>query len=287
MSAAGTFARLLARESFIELGARARAAAVLDAGTFRELVGPFDRVHSPWLEMQGIVPQEDDGVVVARGCIDGRAAVAVAIESAFQGGSLGEVGGAKIACALELAIRDCERGSPVCAVLLLETGGVRLQEANLGLALVAEIHAHLVALRRHAPVVGVIAGMVGCFGGMSLAAALCSHLVVTRQARLGMNGPEVIEQEAGIAELDASDRPLVWSLIGGQQRRALGMVDALVPDEAGAVVEAVRAGIRRGVPARHRTEQVATYRELLSRVDPAAPVEPAALVALWRRGESA
>ena len=83
MSAAGTLARLLARESFIELGARARAAAVLDAGTFRELVGPFDRVHSPWLEMQGIVPQEDDGVVVARGLIDGRAAVAVAIESAM------------------------------------------------------------------------------------------------------------------------------------------------------------------------------------------------------------
>ena len=29
---------------------------------------------------------------------------------------------------------------------------------------------------------------------------------MTKQARLGMNGPEVIEQEAGIDELDASDR---------------------------------------------------------------------------------
>ena len=71
---------------------------------------------------------------------------------------------------------------------------------------------------RHVPVVGVIAGMVGCFGGMSLAAALCSTLIVTRQARLGMNGPEVIEQEAGIEELDSSDRKLIWSLIGGEQR---------------------------------------------------------------------
>jgi malonate decarboxylase beta subunit len=287
VSAPGTLARLLARSSFIELGARARAAAVLDAGTFRELVGPFDRVHSPWLAMQGVVPQEDDGVVVARGCIDGRAAVAIAIESAFQGGSLGEVAGAKIACALELALRDCERGAPTCAVLLLETGGVRLQEANLGLALVAEIHAHIVALRRHVPVVGVIAGMVGCFGGMSLAAALCSHLVLTRQARLGMNGPEVIEQEAGVAELDASDRPLVWSLIGGEQRHALAMVDALVPDEADAVAQTVRERIRRGVPAEHRTEQVALYRELLSRVDPARPIDPGTLAALWSRGESA
>lgn len=286
MSASATLARLLDRESFIELGARARARAVLDAGTFRELVGPFDRVHSPWLAMQGIVPQEDDGVVVARGRVDGRAAVAVAIESAFQGGSLGEVGGTKIACALELALRDCERGSPTCALLLLETGGVRLQEANLGLALAAEIHAHLVALRSHVPVIGVIAGMVGCFGGMSLAAALCSRLVVTRQARLGMNGPEVIEQEAGIAELDASDRPLVWSLIGGEQRYALGMADALVPDEAAAVAEAVREGIRAGVPAEHRTEQVALHRHLLARIDPASAIDPAGLPAAWRRGET-
>lgn len=287
MSASATLERLLARRSFIELGARPRATAVLDAGTFRELVGPFDRVHSPWLAMQGIVPQEDDGAVVARGRVDGRPAVVAAIESAFQGGSLGEVAGARIACALELAIRDCEQGSPTCAVLLLETGGVRLQEANLGLALVAEIHANIVALRRRVPVVGVVAGMVGCFGGMSLAAALCSRLVVTRQARLAMNGPEVIEQEAGIGELDASDRPLVWSLVGGQQRLALGMVDALVPDEVEAVARAVREAIGRGVPDEHRTEQVALYRELLSRVDPAAPIDPATLPALWRRGESA
>ena len=90
MSGSATLARLRARTSFVELGARARAAAVLDPGTFRELVAPFDRVHSPWLTMQGIVPQEDDGVVVARGRIEGRPAVAVAVESAFQGGSLGE-----------------------------------------------------------------------------------------------------------------------------------------------------------------------------------------------------
>jgi malonate decarboxylase beta subunit len=284
VSAAGTLARLLERTSFIELGARARAAAVLDAGTFRELVGPFERLHSPWLAMQGIVPQEDDGVVVARGRVDGRPAVAIAIEGAFQGGSLGEVGGAKIACALELALRDCERGAPTAAVLLLETGGVRLQEANLGLALAAEIHASLVALRRHQPVVGVIAGMIGCFGGLSLAAALCSHLVVTRQARLGMNGPEVIEQEAGIAELDASDRPLVWSLMGGERRCALGLADDLVPDEADAVAAAVRAALRRGVPAEHRSERVAAQRALLARVDPSSPIDPAALVALRRGG---
>ncbi|EPN58327.1 malonate decarboxylase subunit beta, partial [Pseudomonas syringae pv. actinidiae ICMP 18807] len=37
-------ARLLSQHSFIELGARQRARALLDAGSFRELLGPFDRV---------------------------------------------------------------------------------------------------------------------------------------------------------------------------------------------------------------------------------------------------
>ncbi|SCC95436.1 hypothetical protein THIX_90205 [Thiomonas sp. X19] len=39
--------------------------------------------------------------------------------------------GAKIAGAPELALRDCEAGRPVRPLLLLETGGARLQEANL------------------------------------------------------------------------------------------------------------------------------------------------------------
>ena len=95
---------LVLHDSFIELPARERARALLDAGTFRELLGPFDRIESPWLPLQGIVCQADDGCVIARGTIDGEPAVVAAIESAFQGGSIGEVSGSKIAAALELAL---------------------------------------------------------------------------------------------------------------------------------------------------------------------------------------
>ncbi|MEX3899032.1 biotin-independent malonate decarboxylase subunit beta [Paraburkholderia sp. BR10954] len=260
----------LLHESFIELPARERARSLLDAGSFRELLGPFDRIASPWLPMQGIVCQADDGCVIARGTIDGEPAVVAAIEAAFQGGSIGEVSGSKIAAALEMARRDCERGKLVRPVVLFETGGVRLQEANLGLAVIAEIQAAIVALRRHVPVVGVIAGMVGCFGGMSLAAALCSYLIVTRQGRLGMNGPEVIEQEAGIEELDASDRRRVWQLIGGEQRVASALADTLVDDDADAVRAAVLAAFAQGVPAAHRSERVDTFLRRLGRIDPAS-----------------
>jgi len=270
----------VARQSFIELTARERARHLLDSGTFRELLGPFDRLTSPWLPLQGIVCQADDGAVIARGTIGGAPALVCAIESAFQGGSIGEVSGSKIAGALELALRDCERGKIVHPVIVFETGGVRLQEANLGLAVIAEIQAAIVALRRHVPVVGVIAGMVGCFGGMSLAAALCTRLVMTRQGRLGMNGPEVIEQEAGIDELDASDRRRIWQLIGGEQRTACGLADRLVEDNAEAIVAAVRDAFAGGVPSVHRTEAVDHYLALLAQVDPSA-ITPESMRALF------
>jgi malonate decarboxylase beta subunit len=158
--------QLLARDSFIERNARSRARALLDPGSMVELVGPFDRVTSPWLALQQLVVQADDGVVVAKGTLQGMPAVVLAIEGAFQGGSMGEVGGAKIAGALELAAQDNRNGVPTRAVILFETGGVRLQEANLGLAAIAEIQAAIVDLRRYQPVIGVSAGTVGCYGGM-------------------------------------------------------------------------------------------------------------------------
>ena len=281
------FQHFLARESFIELDARARAKSLLDPGTWREIVGPFDRMKSPWLPMQGIVAQADDGVIVARGTIDGAPAVVLAIDSAYQGGSMGEVSGAKIAGALECALRDNEKGIPTRALLLLETGGVRLQEANLGLAAIAEIHAGILALRRHTPVVAVIAGNVGCFGGMSLASALCSHLVVTRQARIGMNGPEVIEQEAGIAEIDSGDKAMIWNLIGGAQRHAVGMADLLVEDDSVAMALAIRQAYAMGIPAVHRSENIALNRPRLAAIDTEHQLTGPELAALWGSGETA
>ncbi|MGD8107872.1 biotin-independent malonate decarboxylase subunit beta [Pantoea sp. FN0302] len=253
--------------SFIELRARERARLLLDEGSYRELLDPFDGVMSPWLPMQGIVPQADDGMVVAKGTIEGKPTVVIAIEGTFQGGSMGEVSGAKMAAALELAADDHRRGVPTQAVLCLETGGVRLQEANLGLAAIADIHAAIVDLRRYTPVIGVIAGTVGCFGGMSIAAGLCSSLIVTREARLGLNGPQVIEQEAGIDEYDSRDRPFIWRMTGGEARYRSGLADVLVNDGVHAVKDAVTKALARGVPARHRTDNYQAMLARLNKVD--------------------
>ncbi|WP_368299593.1 biotin-independent malonate decarboxylase subunit beta [Kluyvera sichuanensis] len=269
--------------SFIELKARQRAHALLDEGSYRELLDPFEGVMSPWLGAQGIVPQADDGMVVAKGTINGKPAVVVAIEGAFQGGSMGEVSGAKMAAALELAAEDNRNGIPTQAVLSLETGGVRLQEANLGLAAIADIHAAIVDLRRYTPVVGIVAGTVGCFGGMSIAAALCSYLIVTREARLGLNGPQVIEQEAGIEEYDSRDRPFIWSMTGGEVRYQSGLVEALVNDGVNAVKTAMNEALAKGVPAKHRTDNYDWYLDRLSHFDTRKQADSEQIKALFAR----
>jgi malonate decarboxylase beta subunit len=271
--------------SCIELKDRERAQALLDQGTFHELLDPFERLESPWLEMQGIVPESDDGVIVARGRIAGKEAVTIAIEGAFQGGSIGEVSGEKIATALELAKQDCERGSPVHPVLLLDTGGVRLQEGLLGEASIARIHSAIVVLRSYIPVVGIITGTIGCFGGMSIAAGLCSYLICTQEGRLDLNGPQVIEEEAGVTEFDASDRPLIWSIGGGVQREASGFVDLLIEDDIEAIRQALLGCFVRGLPAQYRSAQVETYRSRLANLDLTNQLEPETVRALLKSGK--
>jgi malonate decarboxylase beta subunit len=235
------------KDSFAEKTARDRARSLLDAGTFRELLDPFARLESPHLPIQEIVPQSDDGVVIARGKLGDKNALVLSLEGGFQGGSVGEVNGAKIAGALELALKDALEGKLVFPVLIFDTGGIRLQEANLGILAISEIHSAIVALREFVPVIGVIAGRVGCFGGMAIAAALCSFLIGSEVGRLGLNGPEVIEQEAGTDEFDAHDRVLIWQTLGCRRRLAMGQIDLLVDDCVADIKEAIVTQINIGV----------------------------------------
>jgi len=281
MSTSEIFPAFVNRKSFIELDGRARARSLFDEGTAKELVGPFDRVQSPWLPIQGVAPQADDGCIVIKGKIGGLPAVVISLEGAFQGGSIGEVSGAKMTAALDLATRDSETGKKTAAVLLLETGGVRLQEANLGLAAIAEVISSILALRRHAPVITVVAGTVGCFGGMSLAAGVSSYVVMTKEARLGLNGPEVIEQESGIDEFDASDRALIWAIHGGEQRVGIGEADALVEDDAEKIASAIRGYVQAGLPSTHRSEQVKLNRDRIAALDTSTQIDPISLRKKW------
>ncbi|SJL84247.1 biotin-independent malonate decarboxylase subunit beta [Vibrio palustris] len=278
-------ANTLGTISFIEMGPRERAKFLLDAGTFREVMGNQHHSFSPWLVPQGIVPQSDDGCVVAKGTIDGKPSVVVGIDGTFQGGAIGEISGAKMAAALELALKDAKAGHPTQVILLLETGGVRLQEANLGLAAIADIHAGIVALRDYVPVIGVVAGAVGCFGGMSIAAGLCSKVIVTQEARLGLNGPQVIEQEAGIEEYDSRNRPFIWSFTGGEARFASRFADVFSDDDAHQIRSDISNIIHQPLPASARCEQVETFLSVFNQIDTAQQATPALVRHYFTQGE--
>lgn len=253
--------------SFTELSARERCRCLLDQNSSREILGPFSRMKSVHLLKQGIVPQNDDGMIIMKGKFNGRDTVIIAMEGKFQGGGIGEISGAKFAAALENILADNKNGHKVWPVIVMDTGGVRLQEANYGLLAIAEIQDLLVKLREYVPVIGIIPGKVGCFGGMSMTCGLFSYIIMTKEGRLTLNGPEVIEQEAGISEWDSSDKAFTYRTIGGEHRVLQGLADVLTEDHQERIKEAVEKCMVQGIPV-HRSLMVDIFRK---KIDDAAP----------------
>jgi malonate decarboxylase beta subunit len=123
-------------------------------------------------------------------------------------------------------------------VLLLESGGVRLHEANAGLIAVSEVMRAILDVRAAGiPVIAVVGGANGCFGGMGIAARCANTVIMSEEGRLAMSGPEVIETANGVEEFDSRDRALVWRTTGGKHRYLLGDCQVLVEDDT----EALRA----------------------------------------------
>jgi malonate decarboxylase beta subunit len=116
---------------------------------------------------------------------------------------------------------------------------------------------------------------------MSLVAGVSSYTIMTREARLGLNGPEVIEQESGIDEFNSSDRALIWAIHGGEQRVGMGLADSLVEDDADKIAAAVRDFVHKGAPKEHRTEQVKLYRARIAALDTSSQIDPATLRQQW------
>ena len=215
-------------QSFAELSARERVQQLLDTGSFHEILGPAARAVSPHLAQLGVPSAFDDGVVIGSGSLAGRPVLIAAQEGAFMGGGVGEVHGAKLVGILRRALMT----RPAAVLVLAESGGVRLHEANAGLIAVSEVMRALLDVRAAGiPVLMLIGGANGCFGGMGLIARCADHVVMSDTARMSMSGPEVIESSHGVEEFDSRDRALVWRTTGGKHRYLMGDCDALVEDE--------------------------------------------------------
>ncbi|MFL6659269.1 MAG: biotin-independent malonate decarboxylase subunit beta [Massilia sp.] len=235
--------------SYLELSARERVAKLFDEGSFVEFLPPAARVVSPHLGQLNAPVAFDDGVAVGRALIGGMPVFAAAQEGGFMGGAVGEVHGAKLVGLLRRAVVE----RPAAVVLLLETGGVRLHEANAGLIAVSEVmRAVLDARAAGIPVVALVGGSNGCFGGMGIVARCTNAVIMSEEGRLAMSGPEVIETAAGVEEFDSRDRALVWRTTGGKHRFLMGDCRALVADEVAAfrqaAIDAICATQERGAP---------------------------------------
>ena len=150
-------------------------------------------------------------------------------EGRFLGGAFGEVHGAKLVGLLRAARDSAGPGGPRAVLLLLDTGGVRLQEANAGELAISEIIHAIVEVRSAGiPVLALVGGRAGAFGGGGIITACCSRIVASEHARVSVSGPEVIETNKGVEEFDSKDRALVWRVCGARTRYLTGGVDRYV-----------------------------------------------------------
>ncbi|GKS83546.1 biotin-independent malonate decarboxylase subunit beta [Acidovorax sp. SUPP1855] len=268
--------------SYAECSARERLAHLLDPGSFHEWLPPAERVTSPHLAQLGVPSAFDDGVAVGRATLGGRPIFVAAQEGEFMGGGVGEVHGAKLVGLLRRALRD----RPTAVLLLAESGGVRLHEANAGLIAVSEVMRAVLDVRAAGiPVVVLIGGANGCFGGMGIVARCADHVVMSDMGRLAMSGPEVIEASHGVEEYDARDRALVWRTSGGKHRWLTGDCDALVEDDVAAFRTAAIAALgaaRPVTPAALEAEHalLAARMAALDHLPDDAPADDA--TALWQ-----
>ena len=263
--------------SFAECSARERVALLLDDASFEEWLPPSARVMSPHLAQLGVPSAFDDGVVIGRGLLAGQPVFIAAQEGEFMGGGVGEVHGAKLVGLMQRALRD----RPAAVLLLAESGGVRLHEANAGLIAVSEVMRALLDVRAAGiPVVVLIGGANGCFGGMGIVARCADRVVMSDNGRLAMSGPEVIEASNGVEEFDSRDRALVWRTTGGKHRFLSGDCDVLVDDDVQAFRDAAIASLTQANAV--TLESLEREHALLAARLHDAP-EGADAVALWRQ----
>jgi malonate decarboxylase beta subunit len=264
--------------SWFQATARQRVEGLLDPSSFTEFLTPSERVQSPHLKLFDLPSAFDDGVVIGRGALDGKPVLVAAQEGQFMGGTFAEVSGAKLVGLLR-ASRD-HKDLPQTVLLLLDSGGVRLQEANAGELAVAELMRAIVQARcAGVAVIALIGGRAGAFGGAGLTTATCSRVIISEQGRIGVSGPEVIETNKGVEEFDSQDKALVWSTDGGKSRRLIGGADAFAEDSMEGFRAAAKSLMAKA-PAFNLETMQAEHERLASRQERLGACDDA--VSMWR-----
>lgn len=133
-----------------------------------------------------------DAIRSAKGHLAGRPLVISAMDFRFIGGSMGSVVGARIAAAIDEAIKI---GAPV--LVISRSGGARMMEGALSLMQMAKISAKLTLLAKaKLPYISLLTDPTT--GGVTASFAMLGDLNIAEpNALIGFAGPRVIKETIG------------------------------------------------------------------------------------------
>ena len=164
--------------------ARNRIESLLDAHSFVE-IGALVRSRST-----GFVQEEKkeatDGVICGYGSISGKPVYIYAEDREILSGSMGEMHGRKIARLYDMAMK---MGAPV--VELLDSSGIRLEEATDALYALSKIYKKKAKAKGLIPLYSIVFGQAG--GGMAVLSALSDFRFLEKEeGRLFINAPDAV-----------------------------------------------------------------------------------------------
>ena len=162
-----------------------------------------------------------DGVITGYGVIDGSLVYVYSQDASVLGGSVGEMHARKIADIYRLAVRT---GAPVIG--LVDSTGLRLQEATDALHAFASVYAAMAGASGVIPQITAVFG--SCGGGLALIPSITDFAYMAKDARLFVNAPNTL---AGNTE----DKNNTAS---AEAKAAAGMVDGIGTEEE--VIEKIR-----------------------------------------------
>lgn len=157
-----------------------------------------------------------EAILTGRATIDGHPVVLGAMDFRFVGASMGSVVGEKVARALELAATE-----RVPAVLVISSGGARMQEGMLSLMQMAKTAAAAERLSSAGvPFISVLADPT--YGGVTASFPVLADIILAEpQARIGFTGPRIIEQTIR--------QKLPKDFQSAESMMKHGMIDQVVP----------------------------------------------------------
>jgi len=212
-----------------------RISALLDENSFVEIGARITARATDFNLKQTETPS--DGVITGYGVIDGNLVYVYSQDASVLNGSVGEMHAKKIASLYDLALKT---GAPVIG--LIESAGLRLQEATDALNGFGEIYKKQVTASGVIPQITAIFGT--CGGGLALIPTLTDFTFMEeKSAKLFVNSPNALDgnttakcdsasaafqsEEAGIVDVVGDEAAIL-----GKIRQLVSMLPANNEDDA-------------------------------------------------------